>query len=123
MFGWDLATFDLGPKEAMMWRLPGYGDHLAERDPGLRERQDVDGAPPGFIDAIGWMNRSAEGEPARWGVTFAVGDTDAVVARAVELGAAVVVEPFDAPAVRIAVLADPQGAVFTVNHFDPARLP
>jgi predicted enzyme related to lactoylglutathione lyase len=123
VFGWELDTFDLGGSEAMMWRRPGYGDHLAELDPGFRQRQATEGVPDGFADAIGWVNRSAEDEPARWGVTFAVGDTDAVVARAVELGASAVVEPFDAPAVRIAVLADPQGAVFTVNHFDPARLP
>jgi predicted enzyme related to lactoylglutathione lyase len=75
-----------------------------------------------FADAIGWVDRAAEGEPARWDVTFAVGDTDAVVARARELGATVVAEPSDAPAVRLAVLADPQGAVFTVSHFDPTRL-
>ena len=107
-----------------MWRLPGYGDHLAERDPGLRERQGVGRrARRASPTPSAGSNRSADGEPARWGVTFAVGDTDAVVARAVELGATVVVEPFDAPAVRIAVLADPQGAVFTVNHFDPTRLP
>jgi uncharacterized protein len=23
------------------WRLPGYGEHLASRDPGLRERQEA----------------------------------------------------------------------------------
>ncbi|MET0324769.1 MAG: VOC family protein [Ilumatobacteraceae bacterium] len=122
VFGWELDTIDLGDDEAMMWRLPGYGDHLADRDPDLRQRQASAGAPAGFADAIGWMNRAADGAPAQWGVTFAVGDTDAIVARAVELGATVVVDPFDAPAVRVAVLADPQGATFTVNHFDPTTL-
>ena len=105
-----------------MWRLPGYGDHLAERDPGIRERQG-DGGRAGRVRRRHRLDQpDRRGEPARWGVTFAVGDTDAAVARAVELGATVVVDPFDAPAVRIAVLADPQGAVFTVSHFDPTTL-
>jgi hypothetical protein len=30
-----------------------------------------------------------------------------------------VVEPFDAPPVRTAVLADPQGAVFSVSKYTP----
>ena len=36
-----------------------------------------------------------------------------------ELGAEVVVEPFDAPWVRAAVLRDPDGAAFTVSQFVP----
>jgi len=37
--------------------------------------------------------------------------------RAAELGGEVVVPPFDVPPVRLAVLSDPQGAVFTVSKF------
>jgi predicted enzyme related to lactoylglutathione lyase len=51
-------------------------------------------------------------------VTFA--DTDATADRAVELGGQVVMPPFDAPPVRSAVLADPQGAAFAVNTYTPA---
>jgi predicted enzyme related to lactoylglutathione lyase len=40
----------------------------------------------------------------------------------IEPGGSVLVEPFDAEAVRIAVLADPQGAVFAVNHFESEGL-
>jgi predicted enzyme related to lactoylglutathione lyase len=57
--------------------------------------------------------------PPHWSVTFAVDDTDAVANRAEELGGTVLVQPFDAGVVRIAVLRDPQGAVFSVNKFDP----
>jgi uncharacterized protein len=53
-------------------------------------------------------------------VTFAVDDTDATADRAVELGGQVVMPPFDAPPVRSAVLADPQGAAFAVNTYTPA---
>ncbi|MFC7446768.1 VOC family protein [Rhodococcus daqingensis] len=53
--------------------------------------------------------------PAYWHVYFAVENTDATVAEAKNLGGRVLAEPFDVPEVgRIAVVADPQGAVFSV---------
>ncbi len=54
-----------------------------------------------------------------WGVTFAVEDTDAVAARAAELGGTVVVAPYDAGPVREAVLHDPEGARFSISSYDP----
>jgi uncharacterized protein len=57
--------------------------------------------------------------PPHWSVTFATDDTHAIADKAVELGGSVLVPPFDAHVVRVAVLADPQGAVFTVNQFEP----
>jgi uncharacterized protein len=42
-----------------------------------------------------------------------------VAAHAAELGAGVLVPPFDAPFVRSAVISDPQGAVLTVSKFVP----
>ena len=55
-----------------------------------------------------------EGVPNHWHVYFAVADTDAAAARAAELGGSVVVEPFDTPAGRIALVTDPQGGAFSV---------
>jgi len=52
--------------------------------------------------------------PSYWGVYFAVADTDATIARATELGAALVFGPQDIPAGRFAALSDPQGAMFSV---------
>jgi hypothetical protein len=53
--------------------------------------------------------------PAHWMVYFSVDDTDASAAQVAALGGTVSVEPFDLPQVgRIAVLNDPQGAVFSV---------
>ena len=53
--------------------------------------------------------------PPHWNVYFAVEDTDAIVARAETLGATTVVPPQDIPGVgRFAVIADPQGAAFSV---------
>ena len=52
--------------------------------------------------------------PPHWMVYFAVADIDTKVARVTELGGKVNVAPFDTPVGRIAVVADPQGAVFSV---------
>jgi predicted enzyme related to lactoylglutathione lyase len=63
----------------------------------------------------GAMKPPMEGMPAFWGVYFAVDDTDAIVAKAKELGATVLAEPMDIPDVgRMAALTDPQGASFSV---------
>ena len=106
-----------GEITATMWRRPGYGDALEKRDPGIRERHEKAGAPDGFTDAVAWLMQS-DG-PARWHVTLSVEDTDASVSRAAELGAEVVVEPYDAGPVRIAQLKDPQGAEFTISRYEP----
>jgi predicted enzyme related to lactoylglutathione lyase len=47
---------------------------------------------------------------------FWIADADAAAAKAGELGGRVVVEPHDTPGFREAVLADPQGAVFSVSQ-------
>ena len=56
-----------------------------------------------------------------WLAYFAVADVDATAARAGELGGLVAAPAFDAPGVgRIAVLGDPQGAIFAVITPEPA---
>ena len=54
------------------------------------------------------------GVPNHWHVYFAVSDADATVAKATELGGAVIAEPFDTPVGRMAVITDPQGATFSI---------
>jgi predicted enzyme related to lactoylglutathione lyase len=119
VFGWE--TLDLGGGAAM-WRLPGYGDFLEQSTPGLREMVAQSGGPSGFEDVVAAINPIADDQPdvpAHWSVTFAVDDADATAARARELGGKVVVPPFDAPWVRMAVIADPQGATFIASKFVP----
>src|SRR5580704_9469793 len=111
MFGW--TTIDVG---SPMWALPGYGDHLEELTPGLRAGMKQMGAPEGFEDVVATI-LPREGGPARWSVTFAVDDVDAIAARARELGGSLLAEPQNAPWVRFAVLADPAGASFTASQF------
>ncbi len=62
----------------------------------------------------GTMPPQAPGVPNHWHVYFAVDDADAAAAKAAELGGTVVVPPFDIPVGRISVIADPQGAVFSI---------
>ena len=52
--------------------------------------------------------------PSHWHVYFGTEDADATAAKAAELGGSVIVAPFDTPVGRIAVLSDPQGAMFSV---------
>jgi predicted enzyme related to lactoylglutathione lyase len=115
VFGWK--ELDMGNFSA--WTLPGYGDHLEELNPGTRENMGEMGAPGGFIDVVASLGKAEGDEPAHWGITFAVDDANAVAKRAEELGAKVLVPPIDAPWVRMAIIADPQGAIFTASQFVP----
>jgi uncharacterized protein len=118
VFGW--TTLDLGAGQA--WTLAGYGDHLERGDPGLRERIAGLGAPAGFEDVVASLNPIAADQPdapAHWSVTFGTDDADATARKVTELGGEVLAGPFDAPWVRMAVIADPQGATFIASQFVP----
>ncbi|QEC46458.1 VOC family protein [Baekduia soli] len=117
VFGWE----PLPVGDGTAWALAGYGDVLEQRNPGMREGMAAMGAPARFEDVVASLLVMGDDEPgaAHWAVTFGVDDADAVAARATELGGRVVVAPFDAPWVRMAVLADPQGATFTASRFTP----
>jgi len=54
------------------------------------------------------------GIPAHWSIYFGAADVDAAAAKVTELGGTVFVEPFDIPVGRMAVVADPQGAMFNL---------
>lgn len=114
VFGWKTLALPAGS----MWTLPGYGDHLEEGSPGLRDQMAQMGAPEGFIDVVASLNPIADDDsqtPAHWSVTFAI--DDATAAKASELGGEVVAGPFDAPWTRMAVIKDPQGATFIASQF------
>jgi predicted enzyme related to lactoylglutathione lyase len=119
VFGWETLRMEGG---FQAWTLPGYAEHLAERDPGLRERMTEAGAPEGFADVVASLITIPDDRPdtpAHWGVTFAVDDADAIAKKAEELGGKVVVPPMDAPWVRLTVIADPQGAMFNASKYVP----
>jgi uncharacterized protein len=79
---------------------------------------DLDGGTVGGIGEIG-SDQPAE-MPANWGAYFAVADTDAAVAKAIELGGSVVAPAWDSPYGRMAVVSDNQGAVFALMSSAPA---
>jgi predicted enzyme related to lactoylglutathione lyase len=102
VFGWETGTFAVNGGEITLWRVPGY----------------VGGTPeqPVSRDVVGVMGGVEGGAPPNWSVDFWVGDADGTARKAAELGGAVVVEPFDIPGFRTAVLADPQGAAFSISE-------
>jgi predicted enzyme related to lactoylglutathione lyase len=61
-------------------------------------------------------NGGPGGETARWSVDFWIDDADAPADKATELGGSVVVPPYEVLSFRQAVLADPQGAAFSVSQ-------
>lgn len=95
VFGWGFTDIPVGP-EYTYTLLQGGGKDLAGMGPLMPEQQ-------------------AQGVPPHWLVYVATADCDATVAKATELGGAVLAPPMDVPdAGRMAVLKDPQGAVFAV---------
>jgi uncharacterized protein len=66
------------------------------------------------VGGIGEYPEGTPEMPAAWAAYFAVTDADAAVAKVTELGGSVVQPPTDTPYGRIAVVADDQGAVFSV---------
>jgi uncharacterized protein len=87
----------------------GLGTSTMEMGTGPYTMFEVDGQPVGGTTAP-YM----PGTPNHWHVYFDVDDADATAVKAAELGGSVLAEPFDTPVGRIAVIKDPQGAVFSV---------
>jgi uncharacterized protein len=100
VFGWETDTFAAGETEVTLWRLPGFEGGEPEQ--------------PVPADVIATAN-PGDG-PAQWGVGFWVADVDATAARGAELGGTAIVPPFDMPIGRTAILADPQGATFSISR-------
>ena len=75
----------------------------------------------GETGVAGVMTLPDSSIPPHWQPYVAVGDPDATTAKAKELGGSVLAEPMDVPKVgRIAVLSDPQGAVFGIIKPEPS---
>ncbi|HYZ97489.1 MAG TPA: VOC family protein [Acidimicrobiales bacterium] len=72
-----------------------------------------DAALAGIMDAAAFL---PDGVPAHWSVYFGVEDTDATLARVVELGGSVVEPAEDTPYGRLARAADPTGTTFKLRQ-------
>jgi uncharacterized protein len=107
LFGWETEGFRLGEMEAVLFRLPGF----------------VGGEPeqPVARDVVATMlllepGDGGQGAESHWGIDFWIADTDAAAAGVQRLGGRVIVPPHDNAAFRAAVLADPNGAAFSVSQ-------
>ena len=107
VFDWDTDTFDLGEGEITLWRVPGYI--------GGEPEQPVSRDVVGVMVAPMSSDRFHDDAPPHWSVDYWVDDADATADKAAELGGRVMAPPFDTPVGRTTVLADPQGAVFSVS--------
>jgi hypothetical protein len=120
VFGWGTMTLDGGGAE--MWTLPGYGDYLERDQPGLRERVAEMGGQAEFVDVVANISPIPADQPdtpPHWDVTFGIDNVDVAAEKASALGGTVLMPPTDVPWSRIAVIADPQGAVFIASEFVP----
>jgi len=105
VFGWESQDYALS-SEVTLWRLPGYV--------GGRPRQPAPRDVVGLMTALGGPGSGGR-KNAHWSVDFFVDDVGATVSKAVQLGGRAIVPPSDTPGSRTALLADPQGATFSVT--------
>lgn len=98
----------------------GYRVDTADMELGHYSLFMADGNREGYYAAgMVQMPEDMVGVPNYWGVYFAVDDCDATVAAAKTAGGTVLAEPFEVPDTgRMAVIQDPQGAVFSLMKPD-----
>jgi uncharacterized protein len=110
--GWfELHTRDYDATVQFYRDVFKWDTHVAADEPGFRYTTlgEEETALAGIMDASAFLR---EGVPAHWSVYFKVDDTDAALAKTVELGGAVVVPAEDTPYGRLAVATDVTGAAF-----------
>lgn len=105
VFGWQTDTFDAGAMQLTIWRLPGYV--------GGEPQQPV---PRDVVAVMAPPDATTERIPPHWSVDFWIRDVDHAAAIAAKLGANVIAPPHDTPGFRRCVIADPQGAVFSLSQ-------
>jgi predicted enzyme related to lactoylglutathione lyase len=104
VFGWETESFGAGNGGVTLWRLPGY----VGGEPGQPVPRDV-------VGVMAAQSSRGSSEP-RWSVDFWVADLDAAADASRVCGGSVLAAPRDVPGFRQAVIADPQGAVFSASQ-------
>jgi predicted enzyme related to lactoylglutathione lyase len=107
----ELLTRDYDASVRFYQQVFGWDTQVVSDTPELRYTTLGDGGEQlaGVMDASGFL---PEGVPAHWSVYFGVDDTDAALAKIVELGGSVVAPAEDTPYGRLGQAADPTGALF-----------
>jgi predicted enzyme related to lactoylglutathione lyase len=123
LFGWEFT--EPGPNGYRVARIGGrdvagvgqsaampFGPLTLFRRPG-----HVGGEPGQPIprDVVAAIAPPAADVPPHWNVNLRDADADATAEQTAALGGTVIAGPMDTPGFRSAVLADPQGAVFSVS--------
>jgi predicted enzyme related to lactoylglutathione lyase len=93
-------------RNVFRWDTHVAGDTAEFRYTTLGEGE---GQLAGIMDASGFL---PDGVPAHWSIYFGVQDTDAALAKIVELGGSIVMAAEDTPYGRLATATDPTGATF-----------
>jgi predicted enzyme related to lactoylglutathione lyase len=115
-FSWtDLSTTDQEGAKAFYGELLGWQAEDVPVGEGITyTMMSIDGKNVAAVSPLRADQRE-QGIPPFWMSYVTVDDADAVAARVGELGGTVLAEPFDVlEAGRMAVLQDPQGAVFAI---------
>lgn len=116
----ELMTSDTASAAEFYGDVFGWGTRSSEMPGGMIYTEWLlgDRSIAGMMDLESFPS---EGVPPSWMAYIAVDDCDATAAKAGELGGAVLQPPMETPPGRMAVLRDPQGAVFSVIKLtDPA---
>jgi predicted enzyme related to lactoylglutathione lyase len=99
LFGWKTES------------MPGVGMEYT-----IWKRDDRDMGAGGMLEITPDMGPV----PPNWLSYYSVADADATVAKAKRLGGSIRLEPKDIPGVgRLAIIADPQGAMFAIIKTAP----
>lgn len=117
-FSWnELLTDDPDKANEFYEEVFGYRTEVADTPNGPYTAYWMEGNVEGNA-AAGMMRKPAQmppGIPNYWGVYFSVDDVDAAIETVRDNGGSVPMPGMDLPGVgRMAVVADPQGATFTV---------
>jgi uncharacterized protein len=107
----DLSTSDPGRAQQFYEGLFGWKIGAAENYPADYLVIQHGGKPIAGIQPSAYRNPKV---PPHWMLFFHVGDADAVAAKAKELGGGEHLAPMSMGKVHLAVLADPQGAAFSI---------
>ena len=100
------------------WEIPAAGHPM----PNGSEYREIRRSDGGFAGGVLTLTAQMAGSGVRsgWATYFDVGDVDAAVAKATGMGAAVHMPAMTMPGVgRMAMIADPQGAVFYLMNPTP----
>jgi predicted enzyme related to lactoylglutathione lyase len=104
----DLSAPDVDTAIAFYEKVLGWQCEKSGEEFGGYVIASVQGAP-----AAGIGPQQQEGQPPAWTLYLATDDVDGVAGRIGELGGSVLAEPFDVGDLgRMAIAADPSGAVF-----------